>query len=112
MTRWVSHFIDYCKFGNFRENFVFANSVKRRICDIKNRDYGMIHLINKRQSGFAFSHRFYFHETSHAKFSEKKTLAKVSKFTGRLSIQTATEISLPNCSLLLVSRLQPTFVTC
>ena len=23
----------YCKFGNFRENFIFANSVKRHICD-------------------------------------------------------------------------------
>ena len=23
----------YCKFGNFRENFIFANSIKRRICD-------------------------------------------------------------------------------
>ena len=22
----------YCKFGNFRENFIFANSGKRRIC--------------------------------------------------------------------------------
>ena len=26
---------DYCKFGNFRENFIFANSVKRHICDVK-----------------------------------------------------------------------------
>ena len=26
----------YCKFGNFRENFIFANSVKRHICDVKN----------------------------------------------------------------------------
>ena len=26
----------YCKFGNFRENFVFANGVKRHICDMKN----------------------------------------------------------------------------
>ena len=25
----------YCKSGNFRENFSFANSVKRHICDIK-----------------------------------------------------------------------------
>ena len=24
-----------CKFGNFRENFIFANSVKRHICDVK-----------------------------------------------------------------------------
>ena len=26
----------YCKSGNFRENFNFANSVKRHICDAKN----------------------------------------------------------------------------
>ena len=26
----------YCKFGNFRENFIFENSVKRHICDVKN----------------------------------------------------------------------------
>ena len=26
----------YCKFGNFRENFVLANSVRGHICDIKN----------------------------------------------------------------------------
>ena len=26
----------YCKFGNFRENFIFANSVKRHICDARN----------------------------------------------------------------------------
>ena len=25
-----------CKFGNFRENFIFANSVKSHICDVKN----------------------------------------------------------------------------
>ena len=26
----------YCKFGNFRENFIFANSIKRHICHDKN----------------------------------------------------------------------------
>ena len=25
----------YCKFGNFRDNFIFVNSVKRHICDVK-----------------------------------------------------------------------------
>ena len=35
---------DYCKFGNFRENFIFANSVKRHICDVKNCDLGIINL--------------------------------------------------------------------
>ena len=26
----------YCKFANFRENFIFANSVKSHIWDVKN----------------------------------------------------------------------------
>ena len=25
----------YCKFGNFRKNLIFANSIKRHICDVK-----------------------------------------------------------------------------
>ena len=25
----------YCKFRNFYENFIFTNSVKRHICDVK-----------------------------------------------------------------------------
>ena len=25
----------YCKFGNFRENFIFANSIISHICDVK-----------------------------------------------------------------------------
>ena len=29
----------YCKFGNFCENFILANSIKRHICDIKIRDW-------------------------------------------------------------------------
>ena len=34
----------YCKFGNFRDNFIFANSVKGHICDVKNRKQGMIYI--------------------------------------------------------------------
>ena len=30
----------YCKFKNFRENFIFANNVKRHICDVKNSPLG------------------------------------------------------------------------
>ena len=26
----------YCRFGNFCENFIFANSIKRHISDVKN----------------------------------------------------------------------------
>ena len=33
-------FIYYCKFGNFREKFILANSVKRHICDVKTFRFG------------------------------------------------------------------------
>ena len=35
-TLIVSTCMGYCKSGNFRENFIFANSVKRHICDVYN----------------------------------------------------------------------------
>ena len=68
---------NYCKSGDFCENFIFANSVKRHICDDKNLRLGqvLIILISKRQSDFANLRGFYFHETSH------KTLMKISEFT-------------------------------
>ena len=28
--------LKYCKSGNFCKNFIFVNSVKRHICDVKN----------------------------------------------------------------------------
>ena len=31
---------EYCKFENFYENFIFANSIKRHICDVKNSQPG------------------------------------------------------------------------
>ena len=31
-----ARFALYCRFGNFRENFIFANSIKRHISDVKN----------------------------------------------------------------------------
>ena len=39
-----SHLISYCKFGNFRKYIIFANSVKKHISDVKNREQGMIYL--------------------------------------------------------------------
>ena len=27
---------EYCKFRNFRENFIFAKNIKRHVCDVKN----------------------------------------------------------------------------
>ena len=31
---FVSRSDSYCKSGNFRENFIFANGVKRHICNV------------------------------------------------------------------------------
>ena len=34
----------YCRFGNFRENFIFVNSIKRHIGDLKNSRQSKIYL--------------------------------------------------------------------
>ena len=36
----IHNSIASCKFGNFRENFIFANSVKRHICVVENSRLG------------------------------------------------------------------------
>ena len=54
---------DYCKFGNIREVFIFANSVKRHICDVKILRLGLGLLISVNER--VISPGFYFHETSH-----------------------------------------------
>ena len=57
---------DYCKFGNFRENFIFANSVKTHICDVKKlqkwRDLPIS--VNERVIS-PIREGFIFYETSH-----------------------------------------------
>ena len=55
----------YCKSGNFREIFIFANSVKRHTCDLKIAARAWFNYISSRQSDFAILRGFYFHETSH-----------------------------------------------
>ena len=69
--------IQYCKFGNFRENFIFANSVKRHICDVINMRIGqdLPILVNDRvispfPEGLIFT-----------KFWVNKTLANISELT-------------------------------
>ena len=68
-----------CKFGNVRENFIFANSVKWHICGSKFATRAWFIYIYKRQSDFAILQGFYFHGTLH--ISQNKTLAKISKLT-------------------------------
>ena len=57
---------DYCNFGNFWENFIFVNSVKRHICDIKNLRlwHDLPISINDRMI-WQICEGFIFHETSH-----------------------------------------------
>ena len=73
----------YFKFGNFRENLIFAYGVKRHICDVKNsrQRHDLPISVNDRvispfHEGFSFPRNF-----AYAKFRENKTLAKISEFT-------------------------------
>ena len=72
----------YCISGNFRENLIFANSVKRHTCDVKISRLGhdlpitVIDSVISRFARISFSRNF-----AYAKFHENKTLAKISEFT-------------------------------
>ena len=54
---------NYCKFVNFRENIIFANSVKNIFESLKIHKYDMIY-ISEGHSDLAISRGFYFRETS------------------------------------------------
>ena len=45
----------YCNFGNFRENFIFVNCIKRNICDAIIATKARLTYISKRQSILAIS---------------------------------------------------------
>ena len=68
----------YCRFGNFRENFIFANSIKIHISGVKYsrlRQDLPISIIDK--VILPFSRGFYFHETSHMRsFAKIKSSRK------------------------------------
>ena len=55
----------FCKFGNFRENFIFANSIKSHICQVKISRLGHDSPISLNDR--VISRGFYFHETSHVR---------------------------------------------
>ena len=61
------HKNSYCKFGKFRENFNFANSVKRHIRRVSNSRLGheLTTSFNDRLISTFREVCFYFHETSH-----------------------------------------------
>ena len=54
---------EYCKFENFRDNFLFAKSVKRHIHDVKELRTGHDLPISVNDSDIANSRGFDFHET-------------------------------------------------
>ena len=66
----------YCKSRNFRDNSIFANSVKRQTCDVKNSR--LWHDFSKSVIDRVISQGFYFRENC--------TLAKISEFTVECSI--------------------------
>ena len=67
----------YCKLGNFRENIIFAKSVKRHICDVKNslQGHDLPISVNDRMISPLCEDFIY------TNFHENKTLAKMSEFT-------------------------------
>ena len=67
----------YCKFGNFRENFIFENDIKRHICEVRNSRLGH----DNRHSDFAISRGFHSDETSHMRSFAKIKLLRKSEFT-------------------------------
>ena len=72
----------YCSFGNFRKNLIFANSIKRRISDVKSsrlRQDLPISIIER--VILPFREGLFSRNYAHAKFRENKVLAKISEFT-------------------------------
>ena len=71
--------LGYCKLGNFAENFIFANSVKRHIYHVKNSLLGddFLTSVNDRLI-LTFHKDFIF---TKLRTCENKTLAKISEFT-------------------------------
>ena len=79
----VHSLLRYCKFGNFHENFIFANSAKRHIWDVQTSrlrhdlpiSVNDIVILSFREGLIFRKVRIY------AKFCKNKTLAKISKFS-------------------------------
>ena len=78
--------IKYCRFGKFRDNYIFANSIKRHISDVKNSPLRQDLPISIKDSDFAISRGFYFHETSHM-----RSFAKIKWSQKFLNLQYLTQ---------------------
>ena len=68
----------YTKFRNFRDNFVFAKSIKRHLSDAQNSRlrHDLLISVNNRVIMLFREGYFYFHETSHM-----RNFAKISEFS-------------------------------
>ena len=73
--------LEYCKSENFCEHFIFANIVKRHICNHKNLQLGhVLPLSVNDKSDFAILRGLYFHVTSHMRsFAKVKPSFKFPK---------------------------------
>ena len=79
---WKRKHCQYCKFGNFRENFIFANSVKRHICQVKKSQlWHNLPTLVKNKEFSPFREGLCSRNSAPAKFRENKILAKISEFT-------------------------------
>ena len=77
----------YCKSKKNRENFIFANSVKRHICDATNSRLGHdLRIFVNNRVILAFRVDLFSRNIAYAKFHENKTLAKISLFTITYSV--------------------------
>ena len=68
--------LKYCKFRNICENFIFLNSVKRHICDIKIRDW---HVLPSTVNDRVISPGFYFYMRSFAKRKPSRKFLNLQK---------------------------------
>ena len=76
---WLkSVILRYCKFGNFRENFIFAKSAKRHICQLKKTRLWHDLPTSFKNKEFSPFRKVFF---AKLRIRENKTLAKVSEFT-------------------------------
>ena len=83
------------KFENFRENFIFANSVKRHITRVKIATLAWFTYISKGQRVFAISRGFYYRATPHARsFAKIKSSRKVLNLQYWLMLQVPYNTSL------------------
>ena len=67
----------YCKSGNFRENFIFANSIKRHICDVKNLRLGNDLPTSVNAKVISSFHKEFIFKKLRLHICENKTLAKM-----------------------------------